>query len=318
MADAANVTFERAHTRTDEFRPSSSLHPSARPAAGRHRRKDDDMMIEANGVRLCVETFGDPADQAILLVHGACASMLWWEVELCERIAAAGRFVIRFDNRDTGRSVCYPAGRPGYSLRDLAADAIGVLDALGVGRAHLVGRSMAGAIVTTAALRHPDRVASLTLVSTTTGAADLPPMSADFLRHVGGSGPDPADHAAVVDHIVGLMRAYSGDSPYHDEDAVRSLAARDVARTRDIGACLTNHFVIELDAPGELEDIAAPTLVVHGELDPVFPLPHGRALVAAIPGATLLVMDKAGHELPAPLWDVVVPALVEHTSATER
>ncbi|MPZ84269.1 MAG: alpha/beta fold hydrolase [Actinophytocola sp.] len=276
------------------------------------------MMIETNGVELCVETFGAAADPAVLLVHGACASMLWWEAELCERIAAAGRFVIRFDNRDTGRSVSYPAGRPGYSLRDMAADAIGVLDALGVGRAHLVGRSMAGAIVTTAALEHPDRVASLTLVSTTTGAADLPPMSAGFLRHVGAGGPDPADPAAVVDHIVGLMRAYSGESPYHDENAVRLIAERDVARTRDFAACLTNHFAIELDAPAGLGDIAVPTLVVHGELDPVFPLPHGQALRDAIPGATLLIMDKAGHELPPPVWDLVVPALVAHTAATGR
>lgn len=272
------------------------------------------MMIEANGVELCVETFGDPADPAVLLVHGACASMLWWEAELCTRIAAAGRFVIRYDNRDTGRSVSYPAGRPGYSLRDMAGDALGVLDALGVARAHLVGRSMAGAIVTTAALASPDRVASLTLVSTTTGAADLPPMSPEFLSHVGGGGPDPADHAAVVEHIVGLMRAYSGDSPYHDEAAVRLIAERDVARTRDIAACLTNHFVIDMDAPADgLGDLAVPTLVVHGELDPVFPLPHGQALRDTIPGATLLVMAKAGHELPPPLWDVVVAALAEHT-----
>src|SRR5258707_1187351 len=110
-----------------------------------------EVLLEANGVELCVETFGDAADPAVLLVHGASASMMWWEEELCRRIAAGGRYVVRFDNRDTGRSVSYPAGRPGYAMRDMAGDAVGILDALGIGRAHLVGRSMAGGIVTVAA-----------------------------------------------------------------------------------------------------------------------------------------------------------------------
>jgi pimeloyl-ACP methyl ester carboxylesterase len=101
-------------------------------------------IIEANGVPLCVETTGDPGDPAVLLIHGASASLLWWDRELCERIAGGGRFVIRYDSRDTGRSVSYPPGRPGYRLTDLADDAIGILDALGVHRAHLVGRSMGG------------------------------------------------------------------------------------------------------------------------------------------------------------------------------
>ena len=273
-------------------------------------------IVTANGVDLCVETFGDAADPAVLLVHGASASMLWWEEELCARIAAGGRYVIRFDNRDTGRSVSYPPGRPRYSLRDMSDDAVGVLDALGIGRAHLVGRSMAGAIVTLAALDHAERVASLTLVTTTPGGQGLPPMSEEFLSYVGSDSPDPSDPAAVVEHIVGLMKAYSGGSPYDDEAATRALAERDVARTRDIASCLTNHFLIDVDAPtaAELGDIHIPTLVVHGERDPVFPLAHGQALRNAVPGAELLVMDKAGHELPPPLWDVFVPALARHTA----
>ncbi len=271
-------------------------------------------ILEANGVGLCVETFGDPADPSVLLIHGASASMLWWEEALCERIAASGRHVIRFDNRDTGRSVSYPPGQPGYALRDMADDAVGVLDALGVGGAHLVGRSMAGAIVTLAAVHDPGRVASLTLVSTTTGGADLPPMSDEVIAHVGTGGPDPADRAAVVEFIVDLMRVYSGGSPYFDAAAMRALAERDVARTANIASCLTNHFVIDFGAPIRFGDIDAPTLVVHGEADPVFPLGHGEALQRAIPGAELLVLEKAGHELPPPVWDEFVPALVRHTA----
>ena len=272
--------------------------------------------MHVNGVELGVETFGDAGDPAVLLVHGASASMLWWEAELCARIAAGGRHVIRFDNRDTGRSVSYPPGRPGYSLRDMTEDALGILDELGIERAHIVGRSMAGAIAAMAAIDHPDRVASLTLVSTTPGFPGLPPMSPEFLAYTSRN-PDPSDPDAVVEFVVGLMKAYSGASPYHDEAAVRAIAEADVARATSIAATLINHFVLDFDAPakGGLGDIAAPTLVVHGELDPVFPLPHGKALRDAIPGAKLLVLDRAGHEIPKPLWPTFTKALLTHTAS---
>lgn len=271
-------------------------------------------IIEANDVALCVETFGDAADPAILLIHGASASMLW-EEGLCEQISVAGRYVIRFDNRDTGRSVNYPPGQPGYALTDMVGDAMGILDTLGIARAHVVGRSMAGATAALAGLLHADRVMSLTLVSTTPGGAGLPPGSEEVSRYVGSGGPDPSDAAAVVAFIVGLMKVYAGGSPYYDEDAMRVLAERDVARTRNIASCLSNHFVIDFDWPAGrgLGEVGVPTLVVHGEVDPVFPLAHGKALRDAIPGAELLVMEKAGHELPPPLWDAFVPALVAHT-----
>jgi pimeloyl-ACP methyl ester carboxylesterase len=270
-------------------------------------------MVVANGVDLCVQTFGDAADRAILLVHGASASMLWWERGLCERIAAGGRHVIRFDHRDTGRSVSYPPGRPEYSLADMADDAIGILDALAIGRAHVVGMSMAGGIVALVAARFPDRVLSLTLVATSPGGDDLPPMS----EEVSGSpaSPNPDDPAAVIDFVAGIAKVYSGGSPYHDERATRALVEQDVARTANIASCLTNHYVIDVGEPVRLEEIRAPTLVVHGELDPVFPLPHGRALQARIPGASLLVLRDAGHELPPPVWDVFVPALIAHTAS---
>ena len=271
-------------------------------------------IIKSNGVDLCVETFGDAADQAILLIHGASASMLWWEEELCERIAASGQYVIRFDNRDTGRSVCYPPGQPEYSLRDMVDDAVGILNALSIGRAHFVGRSMAGAIVTLAAMHHPGRLASLTMVSTTTGGANLPPMSDEFIRYTSAGGPDPSNPAAVVEFIVGLMKVYSGGSPYYDETAMRALAEQDVARTGNIASCLTNHFVIDFSEPIRFSEIHQPTLVVHGERDPVFPFGHALALQNEIPGAELLIMKKTGHELPRPVWDVFVPILVQHTA----
>jgi pimeloyl-ACP methyl ester carboxylesterase len=270
-------------------------------------------IIEANGVPLCVDTVGDPADPTVLLIHGASASLLWWDRELCERLAAGGRHVIRYDSRDTGRSISYPAGHPGYRLTDLADDAVGILDALGVQRAHLVGRSMGGATALVAGVDHPERVASLTFVGTTTGDPDLPPMAPEVSAAMGGQ-PDPDDRAATVEHVVALMRAFAGDTGF-DADEVRRLAERDVERATDMAAALTNHFRIEFDGPrrGGFAELTAPVLVVHGDRDPVFPLPHGRAVRAAIPGADLLVLADTGHDLPRRRYPELVAALLRHT-----
>jgi pimeloyl-ACP methyl ester carboxylesterase len=157
-------------------------------------------LVEINGAELCVEAFGDPANPAVLLVDGAAASMLWWEAELCEQIARGDRFVIRYDNRDTGRSTSYPPGKPGYTYTDLARDALGILDALHVERAHIICRSMSGGVGVIVGVDHPDRVASLTLVSTSTGEDGLPPSSDEVNLTL--ADPDPADPAAVVDFVV--------------------------------------------------------------------------------------------------------------------
>jgi pimeloyl-ACP methyl ester carboxylesterase len=122
--------------------------------------------LTVRGVELCAETFGDPSAPPLLLIMGSGASMDWWEEDFCERLAAGGRFVVRYDHRDTGQSVTYPPGKPDYTGDDLMADAVGVLDALGLASAHVVGMSMGGALAQLVALDHPDRVASLTLIST--------------------------------------------------------------------------------------------------------------------------------------------------------
>lgn len=270
-----------------------------------------EQVLEVNGVELCVETFGDRADPTILLVAGAGASMLWWDADLCHQIAASGRFVIRYDNRDTGRSTSYPPGQPGYSLTDVTEDALGMLEAFGIDRGHLVCQSMFGGVGLIAGVDHPDRIASLTFVSTSTGEDGLPPPSTVFPAE-----PDPADLTAVIDFVVESVRAESGGSPYFDEAATRALVERDLARARDYAATLTNHYLITFDPAvnGGFRDIEAPTLVVHGDRDPLLPLPHGEALRDAIPGAELVVLPEAGHAVPRPTWDVFVPALIRHTA----
>jgi pimeloyl-ACP methyl ester carboxylesterase len=274
-----------------------------------------EQLIRTNGVDLCIETFGERGDPPILLIMGAAASMLWWDAELCERIADKGRFVIRYDNRDTGRSTHFPPGSPGYSFTDLTEDALSILDELGIARVHLVCRSWSGGIGLIAGVDHPERVASLTFVCTSTGDASLPPPSAELAEYTPVA-PDPADHAAVVDFVVGSARAYSGSSPYFDEPAMRSLVEADVARAHSTASTLTNHYAIDFDGPahGGFSDIRAPTLVVHGDHDPVFPLAHGQALRDAIPGAQLLILEGAGHDVPRPLWDLFVRALIRHTA----
>lgn len=276
-------------------------------------------MIPVGDVELCVQTVGDPLDPAILLIHGAAASMIWWEDELCERLSAAGRYVIRYDQRDTGRSTNDPAGHPAYDMKDLAGDAIGILDALGLERAHVVGRSMSGGTALILAVDHPDRVESVTFMATTTGEPDLPPPTPEFMSAVGGDPPDPADREAWINYIVRVIRNYWGGSPFFDEGHVRALAELDARRTRDL-ASTDNHFAMDTPGPvgGGFGDVNMPALVIHGDIDPVFPLPHAFALRDALPAAELVVLEHTGHELPAQRWGEFVEALVSHTDQARR
>jgi pimeloyl-ACP methyl ester carboxylesterase len=275
-------------------------------------------LVRANGVDLCVETFGDPTSPTILLIAGAACSMDWWEDAFCEQVAAGRRHVVRYDLRDTGESVSCPAGAPTYTGADLAADAVGLLDELRVASAHVVGMSMGGGIAQRIARDDANRVATLTLMSTSSGAPGLPPMTdalAAFFAHPPPQ-PDWSNVDAVVEYVVEGERPYSGSLGF-DEARARELAARSVARTIDVEASLTNHSLIESGAPARrpLSEIQARTLVIHGTADPLFPIAHGEALAAEIPGARLLVLEGLGHELPPrQLWDRVVPAILHHTA----
>jgi pimeloyl-ACP methyl ester carboxylesterase len=283
----------------------------------------NDRVVRTNGVDLCVETFGAPTDPAIVLIMGSSASMDWWEDEFCERLAAGSRFVIRYDQRDTGRSVSYEPGAPPYTVRDLAADAVGLLDALGVARAHVVGMSMGGAIAQLLALDHADRLASLTLISTAPAGPgpddpDLPAMSeAARERFAQVAEPDWSDRPAVMDYLVHLARVSAGSSRPFDEAGMRALWERVLDRTANIEASMKNHAALEGGERSRerLRDVDAPTLVVHGTEDPVLPYGNGVALAREIPGAELLALEQTGHEVPRTVWGVLVPAILEHTSS---
>jgi len=275
-------------------------------------------MIEANGAELCTESIGDPGDLPILLVMGIGASMLWWEEDFCRVLAEAGRFVIRYDHRDTGRSVTYEPGRPEYTGADLVVDAVGVLDAYGIPAAHVVGVSAGGALAQLLALAFPERVLSLVLISTspaTAGERGLPSATEPYRRFVATANVDWSERESVVEYLVGYSRLLAGDERRFDEAAARALVRRDVERARDIAASENHALLEEGELPhAPLSSIAAPTLVIHGTADPLFPLEHGRALAGEIPGARLLMLRGVGHGVDRADWETVVPAILEHTA----
>lgn len=275
--------------------------------------------VEANGIQLCVESFGDTAHPPILLIMGIGSSMLWWEDDFCRMLAAGGRYVIRYDHRDTGRSVTYEPGRPGYTGADLTADAVGVLDGFGISAAHLVGASAGGGIAQEVALDFADRVLSLTLISTspvTPGDRDLPPPTAAFSRFAASVEVDWSSPDSVIDYLVDYSRVLAGDERAFDATRVRELVRRDLERARDFAA-VQNHDLMSHGegSPKPLSSITAPTLVIHGVADPMFPREHGEALAAEIPGARLLTLEGAGHGVYPDDWEMIVATILEHTAA---
>ncbi|MCO8270009.1 alpha/beta fold hydrolase [Actinoplanes sp. TRM 88003] len=299
-------------------------------------------MMPVNGIELCVATFGEPGDPALLLIAGAASSMDWWDDEFCRRLAAGGRYVIRYDHRDTGRSTSFPAGAPPYSDVDLAHDALGVLDGLNVHRAHLAGLSIGGMLAQRIAVERPHRVLSLTLMSTSTSPPayelSFPDSSTDSPAEAStdipagsptGASADPSagsstgssadekptdwsDRRSAIDALVTSTRRLGG--PFTADVAqLRRLAQRVVDRTRDMPASQTNHYICAEGPPirDRLAEITAPTLILHGTLDPFFTPPHAEALCAAIPAARLVWLEGVGHEFPpVAVWTQVIDEII--------
>jgi pimeloyl-ACP methyl ester carboxylesterase len=275
-------------------------------------------MFTINGAASCVEVQGGDDGPTVLLIG---SSMLSWPDELCERLVAGGRRVIRYDVRDTGRAQAYPPGEPGYCLADLVDDAVGVLDATATKRAHVAGMSSGGWIAQLLALGHRERVATLTLIASRPNPPgpvddDLPGHDAALMQVLMTTpAPDWSDERAVVDHLVRQARALAGAGAF-DEASARARAAAEVARTSDV-RCATTNIAFADHGPRwreRLGEISAPTLVLHGEDDPFFPIGNGAALAAEIPGARLVRLDRAGHQLPAHAVPVVADELLAHTA----
>lgn len=275
-------------------------------------------MIHANGVDLCTESFGDPADPAILLIMGAMASMLWWDEEFCRKLAGHGRYVIRYDHRDTGRSTTYEPGAPVYSAEDLADDAVGVLDAYGITQAHLVGMSLGGMLAQIIALKYPARALTLTMIASSMMGPeqpDLPGIDQKILDyHAAGADLDWSDEPATVDFMARGWELLNGSAHPFDENRARALATQEFRRAGNL-LSMMNHAQLTGGAEWyeKLGEIDIPSLVIHGTEDCVLPYAHGIALAAHINGSHLLTLQGSGHELHQDDWETIIGAIMRHT-----
>jgi pimeloyl-ACP methyl ester carboxylesterase len=288
--------------------------------------------VRANGVDICTQAFGDPRHPALLMVMGANASMLRYPLGFCEMLAARGRYVIRYDNRDTGQSTTYPPGEPPYTVPDMARDAVGVLDAYEISRAHVLGFSLGGLIVQHLALDHRARIITgipmctspdpAAIAAASQGSHEdglLPPPTAEMMKIIERvAATDWTDPAASVEAWVAEDRIINGSVHPFDERFSRATVNTEIRRARNLVSQRSNHPVAIHKTPAwrhRLGGIRTPMLVIHGPDDPCFPLAHGQALAAAIPEARLLVFPGLGHSLAAPNWPRLVDEIIAHTSA---
>ena len=282
-------------------------------------------------IELAYETFGDPGSTPLLLISGLGSQMISYPDELCADLAAQGLFVIRFDNRDVGQSThLHAAGLPRlgdvrrgdrssvhYELADMAADAAGLVEALGLDSVHLVGVSMGGMIAQRVAITHPERVRSLTSIMSTTGD-----------RSVGGASeaaqavlyaPPANDRDEAIERQLQTSRVIGSPGFPFDEDAVRARAGLAYDRGHDPAGVARQMaaIVTSPDRTADLGRVAVPTLVIHGSDDALVNVSGGRATAAAVPGAELVVIEGMGHDLPRALWPELTERITAHIKRAE-
>ncbi|MGB7796618.1 MAG: alpha/beta hydrolase [Pseudonocardiaceae bacterium] len=278
--------------------------------------------VASNGIEIAYETFRAPGDRPLLLVMGLGGQMLAWHPELCAALAAEDFFVVRYDNRDVGLSTHLhdapppnlDAARGGdfssasYRLEDMANDAVGPLDALGLDRAHVVGASLGGMIAQTMAITHPDRVHSLTSIMSTPeiGIGSATPATLAALP-----APPPTSRAEALEQTVGIFKIIGSPGYPQDEAWVRELAGQSYDRGFDPAGMARQQLAIYAsgDRTAALAHVTTPALVVHGQADPLIQLSGGQATAAALPDAELLVLPGMGHDLPRGIWPRLVAAI---------
>jgi pimeloyl-ACP methyl ester carboxylesterase len=286
--------------------------------------------VNANGVQLAYDIFGRQEDQPVLLIAGLGTQMIRWTSPFCEELAARDYRVIRFDNRDAGWSTHFSdlappefgalvaalmAGRRPdipYSLHDMAADAIGLLDALSIDRAHVAGRSMGGMIAQIIASEHPDRVLSLTSIMSSTGNPALPQAAPDVMAMMMRPAPDPvSDQEGFLAHSLAFARRIAGTKFGLDEDAHRALVLEEVRRAYDPHGTARQIAAMAVagDRRSSLAAIDVPALVVHGADDPLILPACGMDTAASIPGAEFMLVEGMGHDLPPALYGTIVEAI---------
>ena len=261
------------------------------------------------GMDICFESFGDVDAPTILLMHGLGSQMLLWEEGFCEGLAATGFRVVRYDHRDSGLSTMLDCGAS-YTLSDMADDAVGLLDHLGVDRAHIVGFSLGGMIAQTFAIEHPDRAHSLVSMGSNTGNPDFGrPTGEVFVALVAPAPDDPAERAAkdLVD------RRLWASPEWHDDDHALATFARYAARSVQPPGAFDRQFAAGAGNREEaLGVLGVPTRVVHGTADTLLPMSGGERTAAIVPGADLVLIEGWGHDLPPGSWPHLIEAISAH------
>jgi pimeloyl-ACP methyl ester carboxylesterase len=292
--------------------------------------------IQANGITIEYDTFGDRAGRPLLLIMGLGGQMIHWDEAFCRDLAGRGHFVIRFDNRDVGLSTHFDqAGVPRfqevmaaaargerievpYSLDDMADDAFGLLDGLGLPRAHVCGASMGGMIAQAMAIRHPARLLSLISIMSRTGDPAVAVPAPEVMAAL--STPAPVEREAFIEHTVKMQRIVGSPGfPLNEQDA-RERAARAFDRAFDPAGVARQMAAVmaQSNRKPALASLRVPTLVIHGSSDPLVPVEAGYDTAQAVPGAEMLVIEGMGHEMPKGAWPRIVEAISAHTAKVQR
>jgi pimeloyl-ACP methyl ester carboxylesterase len=290
----------------------------------------DPTKVKLNGIEIVYDTFGDPSAAPMLLIMGLGEQMIAWDEDFCKQLATQGYWVIRFDNRDVGLSTRLDdasvpdilalmqtmaqgeAPQAPYTLGDMADDVVGLLDTLAVESAHVVGISMGGMIAQEMAIHHPGRVRTLTSIMSTTGDPELPPPKPE--AQIILVTPPPTDREGYLEHALKIWQVLSGPGFPMDEGRIRERAGRSFDRglsptgtARQLAAILTSGSRREA-----LRSVKVPTLVIHGNADPLVPVECGKDTANSIPGAELMIIEGMGHDLPLEVAPRVIEAIVGH------
>jgi len=286
--------------------------------------------VTANEIQIEYDTFGDPSSPPLLLIMGLGEQMIGWDEELCKQLASRDLYVIRFDNRDVGlSSKIDEAGVPNavevfaalmkgeeanipYTLDDMAVDTIGLLDALNIEKVHIFGVSLGGMIAQIIAIRYPSRVWSLTSMASITGNPGLPLGKPELFVEL--VNPPPTEREAYIENRVNLILALAGSRFPMDKQRTREHLEQSYGRSY-YPPGIARHGVagaVNSDRTQDLKSVLAPTLVVHGSEDPLFPVEQGKAIATAVPGAKLLIIEGMGHAFPPEVWPLLVDAIDKH------
>jgi len=293
--------------------------------------------VTANGIQIEYETFGDKNDSPILLIVGIISQLIMWDDLLCEKLANAGHYVIRFDNRDVGLSTKFEsAGTPDlakafsnlmqgkpisapYTFSDMSNDTVGLMDALGISKAHVCGMSMGAGIAQTIAIEHPDRLLSLISIYGSTGNPQLPKAKPEAFQSL--IAPFPKEKEAVLERVVDTYLLFAGSGFSFNKEWHDNLARRSYDRGLSPGSLNRQLLAgLGLNRKPALANIKVPTLVIHGTEDPIMPVEGGKDTAETIPNSELMLIEGMGHDLPklGGAWDQITDRIIKFCSNIEH